>query len=71
MKKCLLCGWTGKPKKHTRGSFWLELVLWLMFLWPGMIYSVWRLTTRAEVCGNCKNSGNLIPAIVSELVELK
>jgi len=34
----------------TKGHFALEFVLWLCFLVPGIIYSIWRLTTRRETC---------------------
>lgn len=68
-KRCTLCGFEGKSKTLTKGSFWLEIVLWLMFIWPGIIYSIWRLTTRQEVCGNCGNEGTLIPTV--KKVEVK
>jgi hypothetical protein len=64
MKKlyvCGNCGFVGQPKKITKGSFVIELVLWLCFLLPGLLYSLWRLTTRAEVCPSCKTPG-MIPA---------
>jgi len=52
---CTNCGYVGKPKSRTKGSLAIELILWLMFLVPGLIYSVWRLTTRQKVCPKCKN----------------
>ena len=39
---CPHCGVTGMPRKVTKGSFGIELILWLFFLLPGLIYSVWR-----------------------------
>ena len=50
---CTKCGSTGKTKSHTKGSILIELVLWLCFLVPGLIYSLWRLTTRRQVCAAC------------------
>lgn len=38
----------------------MELALWLLFCAPGLIYSIWRLTTKKYVCASCKNSG-IIP----------
>lgn len=38
----------------------VELFLWLCFLIPGVFYSIWRLTTRAQVCRSC-GSHELIP----------
>lgn len=59
-KHCMTCGADGKPTKNTRGSIWIEIVLWLMFIVPGLIYSIWRLTTRREVCAAC-GSEALVP----------
>lgn len=50
---CTTCGHHGPAKRHTRGSMLIEIVLWLMFLIPGLIYSLWRLSTRRQVCGAC------------------
>lgn len=57
---CQHCGSVGPARKHTKGSFALEVVLWLCFIVPGVIYSVWRLTTREWVCGTC-GAPNTIP----------
>ena len=59
-KFCLTCQHTGKPKSHTRGSIWIEIVLWIFFIVPGVIYSLWRLTTRQQVCVEC-GSPTLVP----------
>lgn len=50
---CQHCGAIGPARKHTKGSFVLEVVLWFCLLIPGIIYSVWRLTSREWVCGTC------------------
>lgn len=57
---CKNCGYVGKSKQHTDGNILIELVLWLLFLLPGLIYSIWRLTTRKTVCAKC-GSTNIIP----------
>jgi hypothetical protein len=57
---CAQCGSTG-TESHTKGSFLIELVLWLFMCVPGLIYSIWRLTTRGQVCSACK-SDRLVPA---------
>lgn len=57
---CPNCGTVGAPKKIVKGSFLVEVVLWLCFLLPGLIYSVWRLTSKAEVCPSC-SAQNMIP----------
>jgi len=56
---CANCGCCGKPKQITKGSFFIELFLWLFFI-PGLIYTIWRLTTRDWACPKCK-APNMIP----------
>lgn len=50
---CPNCGTIDHPMTITRGSFWVEVMLWLFFLVPGLIYSVWRLSTRYDGCPAC------------------
>lgn len=50
---CMDCGHIGYPVRITKGHFALEVLLWLFFLVPGLIYSVWRLTTRHDGCEAC------------------
>ena len=57
---CTVCGNVSPSKTITKGHFALEVVLWLCFLIPGFIYSVWRLTSRYEACSVCGNS-KLLP----------
>lgn len=57
---CTTCGTQGIPKTRVKGSIGIELLLWLCFLLPGMIYSVWRLTTKQKVCVACK-AATLVP----------
>jgi hypothetical protein len=57
---CSACGTAGKPKSHTRGSIFIEIILWLCFIIPGLIYSIWRLTTRRPVCRTC-GSTQMVP----------
>lgn len=57
---CASCGSRSEGISRTRGSFWIELVLWLCFILPGLIYSIWRLTTKERVCPQCGAPG-LVP----------
>ncbi len=57
---CTNCGYVGPPIKITPGSFLLEIVLWCFFLLPGILYSIWRLTSKYEACPKCKKP-TLIP----------
>jgi hypothetical protein len=59
-KHCMTCGTEAPTKKATRGSILIEIVLWLCFIIPGLIYSLWRLSSRKEVCSSC-GSETLIP----------
>jgi len=57
---CTLCGYAGAPNKKTKGNFLIEVILWLFFLIPGLIYSIWRLSSKQDVCAKCGNT-NVIP----------
>lgn len=57
---CTSCGYVGKPETITKGSFGIEVILWLCFLIPGLIYSVWRLSSRHKGCPSCGQT-TLIP----------
>lgn len=57
---CRDCGSMGKPKSDTPGSILIEIVLWICFIVPGLIYSLWRLSRRRKVCAVC-GSANIVP----------
>lgn len=59
-KICKDCGAVGDPKQVTKGSFFIEIVLWCFFLVPGLIYSIWRLSSRHEACKTC-DSKAIVP----------
>ena len=59
MSICSKCGNKSLPVEFVKGSFFIEVVLWLFLLLPGLIYSIWRLTTKALVCPKCKTPGML------------
>lgn len=50
---CTTCGFEGKVNKVIPGSGWIELVLWLLLLLPGVIYSTWRIIRRTQHCPDC------------------
>ncbi len=58
---CTNCGYMGKAKTITRGSLGIEIALWLLFLFPGFIYTLWRFTSKFKGCSKC-NKDSLIPA---------
>lgn len=53
VKHCMVCGVEAPTKSSTRGSMMIELVLWLCFIVPGLVYSLWRLSSRRQVCSSC------------------
>ena len=57
---CATCGSLVAPESRTPGSFWIELLLWLFFIVPGIIYSVWRLASVHKACPECGGK-NLVP----------
>jgi len=59
-KICAQCGCVGKGKSFTSGSLAIEVLLWLFFCFPGLIYSVWRIATRRIVCAACE-ADQLVP----------
>lgn len=67
---CADCGHQGAPVSSTPGSMAIEVVLWLFFLIPGLVYSLWRLNKRHPVCSSC-GSGSLIPPNSPKAVALK
>lgn len=50
------------PKGLMKGSGWIELILYLCYLVPGIIYSIWRRSGQPNVCPFCKTEG-LIPIL--------
>jgi predicted RNA-binding Zn-ribbon protein involved in translation (DUF1610 family) len=58
---CTACGHVGDSKTVFKGHFLIELVLWLCFIVPGLIYTIWRRTSTFEACPTCGNP-NLLPA---------
>ena len=58
---CANCRSVMRPTSTVRGSFGMEVLLWLCFLLPGFIYSMWRLcSARIVACPVCK-APNPIP----------
>lgn len=57
---CTTCHTVGRTSTKTQGSFLIEIILWCFFLVPGIIYSIWRITSTQKVCGAC-GSPQLVP----------
>ena len=60
---CTVCKSQGRIKRQAKGSFLVELVLWmfsvvmLLVFFPlaitGLIYSLWRIVGKRRVCRSC------------------
>lgn len=59
---CTRCGTVQKNDRALPGSGWIELVLWLAAVVPGVIYSIWRRSSLTP--GRCTSCGS------RDLVEL-
>ena len=57
---CRDCGSIGEPETVTKGSSWIEVVLWLCFIVPGLVYSLWRHSSRFDACKAC-GSRSIVP----------
>jgi hypothetical protein len=57
---CKTCGHSGESGTFTRGSLGIEIVLWLCLLVPGIIYSLWRSSSRSAKCKAC-GSVDVVP----------
>lgn len=51
--RCPNCSYEGKAKRMVKGSMGLEIVLWLLLIIPGLIYSLWRSFSRYNACPKC------------------
>lgn len=58
---CTTCGNLAEPKRLTRGSLLIEIVLWLCLIVPGLIYTIWRSTTKYNTCRSC-GATTLVPS---------
>jgi len=63
MKKkyiCSNCGFKGNLKRYIKGSLITEIFLWVLFFPAGIIYSIWRSSTKHLGCPKCRKD-SMIP----------
>lgn len=48
-------------REGKRGSSLIEFLLWTIFFFPGIFYSIWRRSKPQKVCSYC-GSSFLLPA---------
>ncbi|MBI5595866.1 MAG: hypothetical protein HY928_07230 [Elusimicrobia bacterium] len=58
---CTTCGHYGEPVSLVKGDIGTEIVLWILFLLPGLLYSMWRQSSRYDGCAKC-GGASLVPA---------
>jgi len=56
---CPECAFVGQGKTVVRGTLQLEMLLWWLFIIPGLAYSVWRISNQQRVCACCYHAGLL------------
>ena len=59
-KICRNCGYVSAGQRAVKGSGCIEVILWLSFIIPGLIYSVWRHESEYKKCPKC-GQATLIP----------
>ena len=51
---CMECGCQQKPVDAKRGLLVIEIFMWLLYILPGVIYSIWRRVRTQQVCSKCR-----------------
>ncbi|MHB8767352.1 MAG: hypothetical protein ACYDA8_23850 [Deferrisomatales bacterium] len=54
--RCRHCGYAGPAEPLAPGRAVVEALLWIAFLIPGVLYSLWRLFGRRYLCPRCKTA---------------
>jgi len=57
---CLQCGEINRPSPEERGNIYLAIFLWICFIVPGLLYSLWSFFNKKYVCPACR-SERLVP----------
>lgn len=56
---CPNCGTVAIPLYRKSGSTFIEVLLWLFLIVPGIIYSIWRKSSERFVCPKCDQTGTI------------
>lgn len=51
--RCPNCKFEGPVERRIKGNIIIEIALWLLLLVPGIIYTLWRSTSRYDACPAC------------------
>ena len=60
VQACRNCGFVGVGQKQIQGWLFVELLLWVTFIIPGIAYSIWRYCGPRNVCPKC-GLGTMVP----------
>lgn len=52
---CRACWLVATPKIIAKGSYLIEIMLWCLFIIPGIFYSSWRHISKDKVCPACSS----------------
>jgi hypothetical protein len=59
---CTACGFAGFPAKVKQGSTGLNILLYCLFFFPGLFYSLWRaFAPKFNRCVSCQAMNTMIP----------
>ena len=50
---CSQCGTEAEPIVVRKGSMHTQILLWFAFILPGFLYSLWRESSKRNVCRVC------------------
>jgi hypothetical protein len=57
MIACTICKTiSAEPERIVPGSAATEVLLWVIFLLPGVVYSIWRSNAAKNVCPSCHST---------------
>ena len=57
---CMECSCQREPIWVKRGWLIIEIVMWLLYIIPGVIYSIWRRVRKQQVCPKCLSPGMVL-----------
>ena len=64
-KICPACGYKGKAVLKLKGHVSVEIILWILLVIPGFIYSIWRHSAPRYGCPKC-TSDKMFPLYTPE-----
>jgi uncharacterized membrane protein YqaE (UPF0057 family) len=57
---CTSCLYVGYPMQSGKGNIIIEIILYCCGILPGIVYTLWRISSKQKVCPQCKLP-NIIP----------